>query len=82
MSRLIDADRLLRPQVMSKYYHLANGDIAIPVIDIKHAPPVDAVEVVRCKDCIHTHDHDCPITWDKTENDYCSYGERKDDELR
>lgn len=49
--RLIDADRLLSDRAKSTYYHLPNGDTAIPIIDIEHAPAVDAVEVVRCKDC-------------------------------
>lgn len=49
--RLIDADRLLSDRMMSTYYHLPNGDTAIPIIDIEHAPTVDAVEVVRCRDC-------------------------------
>jgi len=54
--RLIDADRLLTDKMKSKYYHLPNGDIAIPIIDIKHAPTIDAVEVVKCKDCYHAED--------------------------
>lgn len=37
------------------------------------------VKVVRCKDCIHLHDHDCPIDWGKTDDDYCSFGEREDE---
>lgn len=39
--RLIDADRLLEPRRIETYYHLKNGDIAIPLIDIKHAPTVN-----------------------------------------
>lgn len=39
--RLIDADRLLEPKRIEKYYHLKNGDVAIPLIDIKHAPTVE-----------------------------------------
>lgn len=39
--RLIDADRLLSDRVKSKYYHLPNGDTAIPIIDIEHAPTVN-----------------------------------------
>ena len=35
-------------------------------------------KLVRCKDCIHLHDHDCPIDWGITDDDYCSFGERKD----
>lgn len=38
--RLIDADRLLTRKMKSKYYHLPNGDIAVPIIDIEHAPTV------------------------------------------
>ena len=38
--KLIDADRLLTDRMKSKYYHLPNGDIAIPIIDIEHAPTV------------------------------------------
>ena len=38
--RLIDADRLLSERMRSKYYHLPNGDTAVPLIDIEHAPTV------------------------------------------
>lgn len=39
--RLIDADRLLEERRLHLYYHLPNGDTAIPIIDIKHAPTVN-----------------------------------------
>ena len=47
------------------------------------APSADVVEVVRCKDCKWFNDIGCSIRIvddsDKpTENDYCSFGERKD----
>lgn len=45
--RLIDADRLLRPDMIRMCYHLPNGDIAMPIGDIKHAPTVDAAPVVH-----------------------------------
>lgn len=53
-------------------------------------PTADVVEVVRCKDCRYWQEYQeghypnelCP--WDKNEttdeDDYCSYGERKEDE--
>ena len=58
---------------------------------IKKLPTVDAVEVVRCKDCmyydakIHRCDHpnlnydvECYDQWIDTEpDDFCSYGERR-----
>jgi len=39
--RLIDADALLTDRRMRMYYHLPNGDIAVPVIDIEHAPTIE-----------------------------------------
>lgn len=51
-------------------------------------PSADVVEVVRCKDCIHNDQckhrvvmwvEDPINTWHK-DIDYCSYGERKDNE--
>ena len=49
-------------------------------------PAVDAVEVVRCKDCIYSEDAYecngfliCPASnMEITDNDFCSCGERKD----
>ena len=38
--RLIDADALLSERMRSMYYHLPNGDTAVPLIDIEHAPTV------------------------------------------
>lgn len=39
--RAIDADRLLEERRIHTYYHLPNGDIAIPLIDIKNAPTIE-----------------------------------------
>lgn len=49
MPRLIDADRLTRPEIIKMYYYLPNGDVAIPIIDIEHAPTVDAVPVKHAR---------------------------------
>lgn len=49
---------------------------------IENAPAIDAVPVVRCKDCKHCLD----TLWCKyklqpcDDNDFCSYGERKEAE--
>ena len=51
-------------------------------------PTVDAVEVVRCKDCKHCDpenrhcDHPMGTTFSlpRKTDDYCSYGERKDND--
>ena len=69
MSRLIDADRLLTDRMKSKYYRLPNGDLAIPLIDIEHAPTVDA-EPVRHGHWVRTDKTD-KFTWECSE---CGYG--------
>lgn len=80
--RLIDADAL-REFVEGLYTitwsHDYGGGIKDACIDILNfivnAPTIDAVPVVRCKDC---------KWWDECdeldENGYCHHGERKDDE--
>lgn len=53
---------------------------------IDDAPTVDAVEVVRCKDCRYydAENHNCldemayARIWNK--DDYCSFAERREDE--
>ena len=74
--RLIDADRLLSEKMKSKYYHLPNGDIAIPLIDIEHAPTIEErktgrwvsiddgpCDLYECNQCGTTYDTICN-TWD------------------
>ena len=78
--RLIDANELIKE---------ANADGAYGYVDAKQiadAPTVDAVEVVRCRECKHcdpeTHhcDHHmgtvAPLR--RKPDDFCSYGERKE----
>ena len=55
--------------------------------DIKdHMAKLDIVEVVRCKDCKYRHPSFCEV-WSKygtvqtTNDDFCSYGERRTDEI-
>jgi len=53
---------------------------------VETAPTVDAVPVVRCKDCKHHHYSECEIPYcDRIDygygwkdDDFCSHGERKD----
>ena len=55
---------------------------------IEDAPTVDAVEVVRCKDCKwyerkypwNGHVYECSyLEYPMDDNDYCSLGERRED---
>ena len=67
--------------------NMIQGAMRLARSKIENAPTVDAVEVVRCKDCIHWNKDAlaCDILpWvDSSEHenwyaeDFCSYGERK-----
>ena len=89
MGRLICADRALeivRDQGIAhpNAYHLTNYATLI----LREAPTVDAVEVVRCRDCKFgdwdSEPNDamvCMRTKDgfwMSGNDFCSFGKRKD----
>ena len=81
--RLIDADAL-------KEY--ATGGVTsvglLTLAEIDNAPTIDAVPVVRCKDCKHTDTDGCKDPaiyckvwdrWEMPEDGFCSYGERRSD---
>lgn len=110
--RLIDADALMKR--FYNYYDCVNeftskngyrGDTLMDyeVADmiyncIENAPTVDAVAVVRCKDCKYYRegaifkdikfcfrlrgDNDKPVGYNFSEDDFCSRGERKDNERK
>ena len=85
MSRLIDADATKR-RVADTYF-----DTLIPCVNraLDDSPTVDAVPVVRCKDCKHYKTGVClkiyydglasRYAWqERKPDDFCSYGERKE----
>lgn len=44
------------------------------------APTVDAVEVVRCRDCVCNEDAWCYVQEHRVaENEFCSWGERREE---
>jgi hypothetical protein len=90
--RLIDADALLselnnlEPRCSNKYVKQGIDDglhYYMPKI-LDEQPTIDAVPVVRCKDCIHYEpceggkDFCCFHAIGIVPDDFCSYGERKD----
>lgn len=88
MARLIDADKLLEKLAkMIEYCKKDNGVNGLTALfqagdAIMDCKAVDAVPVVRCKDCKYFQYGDYCIE-DKMEHshchedDYCSYGERR-----
>ncbi len=91
MDDLISRSALLKEGIRGKYLVGADGSILIPVHCvrkyIKEAPAVDAVIPVRCTQCKHfkrnlENDTYCSSVnglTDPEEDDFCSYGERRDD---
>ena len=110
MARLIDADALLDEFLKRYTERERNGNLVFAACEIKQdfadmisiAPTVDAVEVVRCKDCKYqrkvwiedkrykfggflcvscdrNYDIFVSHTVDGDDNDFCSYGERKEE---
>ena len=70
---------------MEDFRHCLDCDSIMQVI--KYAPTIDAVPVVRCKDCKYLHEADfkyvqhCVLNEHQVDaDDFCSYGERKDGE--
>jgi hypothetical protein len=90
MARLIDADALRQTMESNLYWGLDSDGAILDTID--EAPTVDAVEVVRCKDCKwgatpYGDEHDgwteCTNLFGRPlmpDEGFCSYGERRTDE--
>lgn len=85
--RLIDADELLNELDRLDLDYGATGGVAECIAIIDDAPTIDAVEVVRCKDCVYWHSGDmgtgevyepyCEMLDTETdESAFCSNGER------
>ena len=81
--RLIDADKLIaKAYIMQE----PNGFIHSVVTErqIAKAPTIDAVPVVRCKDCKYrdgTPGQPNILCYQMHEDDFCSYGEWKDSDI-
>ena len=93
--RLIDADALKLTHCLECVgYDEDNAVCAVSycdiggVIHLEEAPTIDAVPVIRCRECIRWRRSKSDTTamvcdWDgyeRTENDYCSWAKRKDNE--
>ena len=77
--RLIDANALLRHKRKMSGADFGGEfwDEAVLASDIENAPTVDAVEVVRCKDCKHRYSDSWCEYVDDDDNFYCARGEWK-----
>ena len=84
--RLIDADAL-KEDIAKKTPHFAQRIAFTPCFEaIRNAPTVDAVQVVRCKDCAKRGTINCTLDYcgyRQSDNWYCADGESlEEDDLR
>ena len=82
--RLIDADALLekiqfRLPVVGTIAEVVSDIVGITRRHIEETPTVDAVEVVRCKDCFADGCCSVQIDLDMGGDGYCSKGKRRTD---
>ena len=90
MARLIDADALKTKAIRCETFKLYDAPVFLKAVgtkEIDKAPTIDAVEIVRCRDCKHYEIHKPKVLENCERNgyiipmkpdDFCSYGERKD----
>ena len=85
------SEKLISVNEVLKYTVLA-GEIrnqymeVVPAYFVREAPAVDAVEVVRCKDCMMFCPQSDPIAQHcfvtgnvVSDDDFCSFGERREE---
>ena len=94
MSRLIDANEVVKAileerdkipyELVSekpfKHGNSMRGGIRKALRCIEQSPTVDAVPVVRCRECTEFDEteHECSHWYGFRENDFCSHGVRKE----
>ena len=93
MARLIDANAFIEKHCAECNYFQANGicredaPLCASARIVTDLPTIDAVQVVRCKNCSYWSKAKvnkqgfliCPASgMEIMANDFCSYGERKD----
>ena len=95
--RLGDVDKLLYHKRKVMFFGLGQDDecwgFAVPVEEIDKAPTIDAVPVVRCRDCkwfnhytmecesddvATDHEGGASFSINFGPDDFCSYGQRKE----
>lgn len=68
-----------------RYYHNGRVSKNIPIPELydilEQMPTADVFPVVRCKECKHHgDDHFCCYSWCTNPEEFCSRGERRNDE--
>lgn len=72
------SDSVSRSYLLAEYDRQHKGPPGGARKIIEEAPSIET-EIIFCKDCRHngSFDTDCPIRWNKTDRDFCSFAERR-----
>lgn len=81
--RLIDADTLIQKKRKGTIGNISGDFVA--GFDIDTSPTIDAVPVVRCRECVYKNTTDCPaydapFMRTSLRIKFCSEGQRREDE--
>ena len=85
--RLGDVDKLLYRKRKVMFFGLGQDDecwgFAVPVEEIDKAPTIDAVPVVRCRECVYKNTTACPAYYapfmrTSLRIKFCSEGQRRE----
>ena len=88
ISKNCKANKAVSKYIGKQIFDISEKTVDVCIREAKNVPAVDAVPVVRCKDCCwsRTNQKDdadvyyCKLTTGRAyhSGDFCSYGERKD----
>lgn len=88
--RLIDADELEKIYMRNSITDTVTVGEKTVLQNLRAAPTIDAVHIVRCKDCKHYENHRLKVFENCVRNeryipmkpdDFCSYGERRKEDV-
>lgn len=79
MAEYIDREEAKKMVCQYSVFRAQLGGLMDVVSFLNDQTTVDAVPVVRCKDCVWGDKGDCYRIELTRPDDFCSYGERKDD---
>lgn len=79
MSDLIDRSALIVEDFTDMFFDKIDAKVFEQILNC--APAVNAVEVVFCKNCKHRETTRCITPELVNDDDYCSYGKRRESEV-
>lgn len=72
-------DTISRHGVYAWLCNMGHEHLADAIMDENRFPSAQS-DIIRCGECRHLHDNDCPVVgWGRNDDDYCAWAERDND---